>query len=189
LAVRLLAERGWKDADGDYILEKGNHRGEFSVIVMEGDNVGFRSLSILQEQLRQAGVKINITVAPFDVYAQRIFQKRDVDGSFIFFVASNLQDNNAGFWHSNQIAGGFNFTSYADPDVDRTLDAMRFALQPAERRQARLDFQKALHADPPGIFLFWRRMPIAVHKRFRGIPEKKMEMRDLINVWESPEAR
>jgi len=27
-------------------------------------------------------------------------------------------------------------------------------------------------------------MPIAIHKRFRGVPEKRMEsLRDLVNVW------
>jgi peptide/nickel transport system substrate-binding protein len=186
LAVRMLKERGWRDRDGDFVLDKDGKRFEFGVVVMEGDDVGTKALTILQEQWRKIGVRLKIDVAPFDVYAKRVFQDRDFDGVFIFFVSSHLRDNNFGLWHSTQIEGGFNASSYGDPEVDRALEAARRSADPAARRRAFFDFQKAVHENPPGVFLFWRRMPIAVHERFRGIPEKRMEMRDLVRVWESP---
>lgn len=185
LAVQMLKQQGWQDRDGDFVLDKAGKKFEFGVVVMEGDDVGTKALTIMQEQWRKIGVRLKIEVVPFDVYAKRVFQTRDFDGVFIFFVSSHLRDNNFGLWHSSQIDGGFNYSSYADPEVDRALEAARRSVDPAGRKKAFSDFQKAVHDNPPGVFLFWRRMPVALHERFRGIPEKRMEMRDLVHVWKS----
>jgi len=187
IAVQLLKKQGWEDRDGDFILDRNGKKFEFKVVVMEGDDVGTKALTIIQEQLRKIGVRMGLEVVPFDVYAKRVFQLRDFDGVFVFYVSSHLQDNNFSLWHSKEIENGFNYSSYSNSEVDRYLESARFLSEDAARRRAFYDFQQAIHDNPPGVFLFWRRMPIAVHERFHGFPEKRMEMRDLVKVWADPQ--
>lgn len=186
-SVELLKSQGWEDHDGDFVLDRSGQKFEFKVVVMEGDDVGAKTLTIMQEQLRKIGIRMSVDVLPFDKYAERVLHKRAVDGSFAFYVAPHLQDNNISLWHSSQIATGFNYASYSDPEVDRTLEEARRSFDEEKRNNAFFQFQQAIHDNPPGVFLFWRRMPIAVHERFHGFPEKRMEMRDLVKVWADPQ--
>lgn len=184
LAVQLLQKQGWRPHKVDYLLEKAGRKFEFSVFTMEGHDLNLKTLQIIQEQFREIGIKMNIEPLAFDEYVERIFRKRIFESNFVYLIFHRLQDNNFSFWHSSQIESGLNFSSYSNPKVDALLEEARLSLDPEKRRKALMEFQQLLHDDPPGIFLFWRDMPIAIHKRFRGVPEKRMEsLRDLVNVW------
>ena len=184
LAAQLLEKQGWRPRKGDYLLEKAGRKFEFSAFTMEGHDLNLKTLQIIQEQFREIGIKMNIEPLAFDEYVERIFRKRIFESNFIYLVFHPFYDNNFSFWHSSQIMDGLNFSSYSNPKVDTLLEEARLSLDPEKRRKALMEFQQVLHDDPPGIFLFWRDMPIAIHKRFRGVPEKRMEsLRDLVNVW------
>ena len=184
LAHRILEEKGWRIDAVDQILKKGKKRFEFSALTMEGDDLNIKALWIIQEQLRKIGVKMNVQTVPFDEYVERVMRKKDFEGTFIYLILRPYYNSNFILWHSSQIEKGINFSSYSNPKVDSSLEKARLSPGLEDRRSAWLEFQQALHDDPPGIFLFWRDMPIAINKRFRGIPEHRMEsLRDLVDVW------
>jgi peptide/nickel transport system substrate-binding protein len=78
------------------------------------------------------------------------------------------------YWHSSEIGAGFNVFSYSNPLADEALDRVRFRPEGEERRQGYFDLQKVFREDPPAVFLFWRYLPFAIHKRFRGVLESNM---------------
>lgn len=183
-ALRLLQESGWKDRNHDFILDREGRKFEFTALTVEGEELTSKILKIIQQQLSEIGVRMNIKELPFDEYVRTVIRERSFDANLLNLVVRSLYDSNFTSWHSSQIKEGLNFSSYSNPEVDRLLDEVRFNLDPSRRLSAFLEFQKVLHDDPPGIFLFWREMPIAVHRRFQGVPERRMEsLRDLVHVW------
>ncbi len=182
--AKMLAKSGWKTHNKDHILRKNNRYFEFTAYAMEGHSMEERILLNVQEQLLLLGIKMNITVLPFDQYIKKIFREQHFDANLIFFVFRDFYGNNSNIWDSQQIKKGINYLSYANPEIDRLLKTIRLARSKPDQIAALKEFQRIIHDDPPGIFLFWRNMPIAVHKRFRGIPTEQMKsLRDLVHVW------
>ncbi|MFO1519496.1 MAG: ABC transporter substrate-binding protein [bacterium] len=183
-AVQMLKEAGWEKREGGYLLTRAGKEFKFTITMMKGDEVGEVSLRLIQEELLEVGVKVSVSILPFDEYVSQVFRKRNFDAVWVNTVLNPLLGNDFSFWHSSQIESGLNFASYRNSSVDRSLEEGRFSSASESRKAATEALQKALAEDPPGIHLFLRKMPIAVQSRFQGIPEQRMEsFRDLIKVW------
>jgi len=184
LALKLLQADGWQIDPSDYILRKAGRKFEFTALTLEGHDSNTRTLQMMQEQLRQIGIQMDIKTLHFEEYVDLIFRQRKFQANLVYQIYRPFSDNDNSFWHSSQVEEGLNYSFYRNAVVDGYLDKMRFLWEPHQREDAYLGFQTAMHDDPPAIFLFWRRMPIAIRKRFRGVPETRMEsLRDLVNVW------
>lgn len=184
-ALELLKKDGWIMDKNKSLLMKDRKPFVFTALGFEGEVVSETALRMIQHQLREIGVRMNLRILPFHEWARKCFRQRDFDASMLMAVFRPLTDNNFNFWHSSQKEAGLNFSSYTNLRIDRWLEEARLSPDETNRARAFREFQKELHEDPPGIFLFWKDIPIAIHKRFRGIPEQNMEsLTDLVHVWE-----
>ena len=168
-ALNILKEAGWEDHDGDRFLDKGGRPLEFSLYIVQGDRMMEQTGLLLQEQLLNLGIKAKIQSIPYDIFAEKYYFAKNFEACLTYLATREDPNFNYKFYHSSQIAGGMNFFSYRNPEVDRLLDQARQEPDQAKRKQLYSRFQQILQQDPPGIFLFWREMLTAVHRRFRGI--------------------
>ncbi len=183
-AVEILAQQGWKDADGDHILEKKGKKFQFKAYAFEGETVAQSVLRTVQKQLLDVGIRMDIHVISFQDYILKIFKEHDFEANIVCNVMRSIYDNDFLFWHSSQIKSGLNFSNYRNSKVDRLLEEMRTERHETERHKLFLDFQDELGVDPPGIFLFWRKMPIAINARFKGFPTSKVQsLRDFTQMY------
>lgn len=117
-ARRLLAEAGWREADGDGILRKGGVRLTLKGILMswgELPSVG----TILQAQWRQAGIDLQLETM---AYPAALEAGRAGQHHLMPFVISGTDPSLlATFFHSRNL-GGFNFAGVNDPEIDGWLD-------------------------------------------------------------------
>jgi peptide/nickel transport system substrate-binding protein len=79
-----------------------------------------------------------------------------------------------GPFHSSQALanGGSNYGTYSNPDVDKALDKGRGTSDPAERKAAYADFQRALAEDPPFVWIAYLHTSNAVPAALKG-PERR----------------
>jgi len=72
-AKKLLADAGWKDTDGDGIVEKNGLRAEFNCIYPSGDSVRQAVAMAAAEQVSEIGIKINVEGISWDEIMRRMY--------------------------------------------------------------------------------------------------------------------
>jgi len=184
-ALELLHNAGWKDTNGNNILDRDGREFQFVLLTAEGDDVARGCALQMQQQLLDIGIRMTIKPMPFSVIYQYSLSTKKFD-AVLLYIISDDPDKNYAWWHSSQINGGFNVFSYKNEKVDDLLDRGRITLDREERKKIYHRFQREIHDDPPGIFLFWRDYLIGIHKRFRGVRLSPAGILSNIHEWYVP---
>jgi len=184
-ALKLLEKAGWRDTNEDHILDKDGKEFEFVLLIVEGDDIFRKCALLVQQQLLEIGIRMKIKPLSFSVMYEKFLSTKEFD-AFLLPIVSNDPDTNYAWWHSSQINGGFNVFSYKNEKVDELLDKGRITLDREEREKIYHRFQREIHDDPPGVFLFWRDDLIGIHKRFRGVRLSPAGILSNINEWYVP---
>jgi peptide/nickel transport system substrate-binding protein len=130
---------------------------------------------VLQSQWREAGVEIRIRNEPARVFFGETVTKRRFTGMAMFAWLSAPESVPRLTLHSAHITragnnwSGQNYTAYANPEVDRLLDAIETELDREKRRALWAQLQKTYAGDLPVIPLFFRADPFIVPKWLTGV--------------------
>lgn len=184
-ALALLQKDKWQDLNKDYILEKNGKNLQFEIVGIDVDNSSTEVLQNLQEQLREIGMKVSVSLLPYEDFVEKKLRTQSFDIALFFSnYRPYFEKRTFASWHSSQISKGLNFGSYHNKEVDSILEKLPTVYDEAELKKLQKRLLELLEQDPPGVFLFWRPISIAVHKRFRGVPEKDMSsFGDIKNFW------
>ncbi len=184
-ALKLLNSEGWEDSDGNNILDRNSREFEFTLLIVKGDDVSWKSALLIQQQLLDMGISMRVNPLSFPTYENSLLKKK-FDATLLSIISDD-PDRNHAWWHSSQIDHGFNVFSYRNKRVDELLERGRTTLNKEERKEIYHQFQREFYEDPPGIFLFWRDYLIGLHKRFRGVKVNPTRILSNINEWYVPE--
>lgn len=154
-ARNLLIEAGWVDTDNDGIREKDGEKLELGWYCIHNEIIG----EIVSEQLKEIGIKINVRLVPGPVQLEAA-QQRTFD-----FMYERERGPDIGylrlFWHSdNAVSGGWSWTGFTDPVLDKWLDVLRTSTDEAERFAAsgeaqRIILENALQVPTVAQPIFW----------------------------------
>jgi peptide/nickel transport system substrate-binding protein len=168
-ASRLLSDLGWKDTNGDWILDKNGKPLRFTVLTYEGDKFEEATAKRLQWQLLQVGVRMDVEV----LSVRDFVEKRLPQGAFMaalcpFNVYYDPDLSATRFWSSPSI-GGWNVTSYSNSQVDRLVDEGRSTSDFEKRKKTYQKIFAILADDSPAAFLYFRNKYTAATSRLKGI--------------------
>lgn len=183
-ALELLRSEGWRDTDGNHILDRKGKKFEFVLLILEGDDVSRKSALHIQQQLMDVGIGMKIQPSSFSEYEDSLLTRK-FDAALLSIISDD-PDKNSLWWHSSQIDRGLNVFSYRNKKVDKLLDKGRATLDREKRKGIYHQFQREIYDDPPGIFLFWRESLIGLHKRFKGVKLKPAGILNNITEWYVP---
>jgi len=171
-AMELLAQAGWKDTDGDGILDKvidGRRipfRFEFKS--PSGASTGKSVVLVLQDELKRHGIVATIREIDWTIFLDDVKNHR-FDVVVMAWGMSASEPDEYQVWHSSQAANkGSNHISYKNGRVDKILEDYRREFDPKKRIELYKEFQKILNQEQPYTFLFARKFVSAVQRRFRG---------------------
>jgi len=168
-ATALLRKAGWKDSNGDGILDSiiDGKRTDLTIefLLNQGNILREHIALIFQNGCEQAGVKIKLTALDANVVLQRmaahefemyyqvwVFEQAPTDYNQIFSTAA---------WH-----GGSNYTYFGNAETDALIAAMNKTVDEDARTPMLKQLQEILHHEVPFIFLWTQQQRIAIHKRF-----------------------
>ena len=173
-AKSFLAEAGWKDTDGDNILDKkiNGEKTPFKLIYnynsgnQHRENVGL----LLQKWFKEVGIRIEILPLDWSVYLDEL-KKQKVQiwyGSWIH----DPRDNDLSYiWHTESRNGGSNYTAFGNAESDKLIEQINMELDPAKRSELYKQWQVLLHNEAPYIFLYTQPYRNIIHNRFENLHE------------------
>lgn len=166
-ALALLAEAGWEDHDDDGILDKDGHPFAFTILTNQGNTQRIKTAIIIQERLRQLGIQVKVRTVEWAAFIKEFLDKGRFD-AIVMGWSSAADPDLSQVWHS-EANPQLNFMRYANPEVDRLLEAGASTLDQAERKRIYWKVQEILHEDQPYTFLYVPTSLPIVHRRVQGI--------------------
>ncbi len=150
----LLDEAGWRDRDGDGVLE--NDKGEpfvFEFTRAGGGEIAERIANFVKDAYSKVGIRVEVKVIDWSVM-QEIQKARDFDALIMGWSATAPESDPKQIFHSESIKeGGDNFAQWNSPRADELIDKIRTTIDYDERMKAWHEFEATLHAEQPYTFV------------------------------------
>lgn len=181
-AQQLLDEAGWRDANGDGVREKDGKPLSFTILSAD-DPLRKSVVEVLQNQLKQIGVKAEVKVSEFQTMLAA-HKERDYDAVFTNWVLDNFQVAGSPFslFHSSQaeIPLSTNRAGVRSAALDALIERGATATDPAAQRAVWQEFTQVLQREQPVTFMFWLKEVAAVRNEVQGVEmDPRGELRTL----------
>ena len=184
-AARLLDERGWRDANGDGVREKGGTRLAFRLMVPTTSGVRRQYARLVQEQLRGIGAQVELDELEGPVFGQRAGSGR-FDALLGIWDVEPTPTGIADLWTRAGI-GGPNWVRYANPQFDQLV--ARAAAGGGTPAQVHDLWRQALdlfNADAPAVMLFATTSVAAIDARVADVSIRPDSYWALVRTWRIP---
>ncbi|MEP6915439.1 MAG: ABC transporter substrate-binding protein, partial [Acidobacteriota bacterium] len=170
-ARALFASAGLTDRNGDGMLEDvSGTPARFSIITQRGHTLRERTVAVLQEQLRQAGIAVDVVALDTKSIVQR-WTAGDYDSIFYGVQASStdpalsphfwLSSGNFHFWNPRQAAPSTGW----EGRMDGLFREQAVAAGLPERQRLVTEMQRLFVEELPGIYFVAPAVTIAVSER------------------------
>lgn len=154
-ALKLLRENGWKDTDGDGILDKvlNGQKTQLSFTILAPSEDYTKYVTIYREDAKKMGVEINIKNIEWNSLVKLIDEKK-FDGIQMAWGGGNVDIDLKQIWHTSSIDGGSNFISYSNSEVDRLIDLSRKTFEKSKRLPILQKASEIIASEDPYLFMF-----------------------------------
>ena len=160
-----LDSLGWKDTNGDGLRDHNGAALEFTLEVPASSRARVRMAVLIQEQLRQIGVKMNIDQLDFPAFVAKE-NSRSFDAVFGGWHVEASPGSIRQTWGTAGAAkGGTNYGSYSNPAFDAEVDSALSAQTPSGRRAHFTSAYRIINEDAPAIWLAEPKRIMAVNRR------------------------
>lgn len=184
-ARSLLAGLGWRDVDGDGILDRDGVPLSFDLLLPSSSQVRRQAAVIIQDQFRRLGVEMNIVELEPNLWVTRS-SAGEFDATFGFWAGDPSPTSIQRVWTSSGI-GDANYGHYRNARFDDLVDR---ALKAGNLEDAAdLWFQALSHinSDAPAIWLMSPVLVAAVHRRFENVTIRSDQWAANLWRWYVPE--
>lgn len=165
-SARLLEKEGWRDADGDGVLEKAGRRFAFTLKIASGNPLRDVIATVVQQQLKQVKIDMKIERVERSTFWNALIERKY--DAWIAGFRLPLQLQLDVWWNSNLQRSPFNLVGFRHPRVDEILERVRSLKRQEDGAALWKEFQALVHEEQPYTFLFWINDLVAVSKRVRG---------------------
>ena len=178
-AKRLLATAGWRDSDGDGIRDREGRPLTLSLSLPATSAVRRKLALLIQEQLRQIGMRVELQQAEFPLWMERrTGGKFDID-----FAGTSQDPSPTGLTQGWTCKGGTNVAKYCNPLVDSLLETAIRGRAKGNPNQPWIAALRQIEADAPATFLYAPFFVYAVNRRFRNVTIMPGSSWQLVREW------
>ncbi|MDD3118732.1 MAG: peptide-binding protein [Victivallales bacterium] len=163
-----LAALGWKDSDGDGILDKDGKKFSFTMLQVTSSTLQQKMLAIIKEDFAGAGIEMNLQSVEWSVYVQRLEQK-SFDACTLMWALS-FESDPYQLWHSSQAdeSGSSNHIGFKNREADKLIEEIRTTFELSRRIELCHRFHRLLHEEQPYTFLFSGDALVAMDRKFQN---------------------
>lgn len=188
-AKQLLAEAGWKDSNGDGILDKtiDGKRMDFSFTFLLNTNpVRQQTCLVIVDALKKAGIQAGIQLLEWSVYLDKV-KKHEFDATYGAWALGVVPMDPYQLYHSSQSKGeGSNYVSYNSPVSDGLIEAYRNEVDENKRIEIIKKWQQVVYDDQVYTFLWTPLSRYVFNDRYRNTRFYAKRNSPLLNEWWVP---
>lgn len=170
-ARQILDSLGWRDANGDGVRERNGRPLRFSLLAPNSSKARVQLATVLQEQLRQAGVQVDVEKLDFPVLIERE-RKRAFDAAMGQWNTQPSPGSVRGSWGTggSRSTSGTNYSSYENPVFDANVDSALASFDQSARRAYFTKAYETIIDDAPAIWLAELTPTVGYHSRLQLAP-------------------
>jgi peptide/nickel transport system substrate-binding protein len=167
-ARALLAEAGWKDTNGDGVLDKGGKPFEFELKVGSPRRFYTQVAAQLGDAAKKVGIRMTLRQLEWATFIQD-YQERRFDSAVLYESFSDPWIDSYESFHSSQdVPNGGNAAGWHNPAADTLLEGMRTEFDNAARDKMYQEFCRVFIEDQPVTLLAHGRVGVLQNGRFEG---------------------
>lgn len=177
-AMKLLKEDGWKDTDGDNILDKiiGGEKIKlsFKMNYMPEASPSQEIVLMIKAEAYKTGIEVVPNPMDFSIFYEKAFT-HDFDAIMGSWTQSATYEDPTQLFHTSQWANfGANFCGFGNATTDSLIADVNAQLDEKKYKKKVALLQEKIADELPYIFLFTPKARVAIHKRFKAeiYPEK-----------------
>ncbi len=156
-AKQLLADAGWKDSNGDGILDKmiDGKSTDFKFTFLSNNNpVRKQILLIVIDALKKVGISAELQDLEWTVYLDKT-KKHEFDATYAAWQLNVTPEDPFQIWHSSQAQGeGSNIESFINKESDDLIEAFRNEFDDSKRIEIIKKWQQLIYDEQPYTFLW-----------------------------------
>jgi peptide/nickel transport system substrate-binding protein len=170
-ARQILDSLGWRVAGRDGMRSRKGRPLQFTLSVPNTSKVRIQMAVLIQEQLRQAGVKVDVEQLDFPVLVEKE-RKRTFDAAMGQWNTQPSPGSVRGSWGTagSRASSGTNYGSYENPIFDAYVDSALASFDPAVRKSHFTKAYETIIADAPAIWLAEPRPAVGYNARLHLAP-------------------
>ncbi|MBA3340247.1 MAG: peptide ABC transporter substrate-binding protein [Gemmatimonadaceae bacterium] len=189
-ARRILDSLGWKKAKGGGVRERNGRPLQFTLSVPSSSKARINMAVLVQDQLKQVGVKLVIDRLEFAAFIDRE-TRRDFDAVFGGWHAEASPGGIRQTWGSagSRAGGGSNYGSYENPVFDAQVDSALNSTTAAARRRWFTAAYRTIIDDAPAIWMAEPHRVMALHRRIDAVRMRPDAWWAHVGEWSIPRSR
>lgn len=169
LARQLLERAGWKDTNGDGIVDRliDGERRELSFQLLSYPTSTSEAVTlVIAESARRVGIDVEVVTREPRALLSSL-DAGDFTASFYGLGFEPTPDDFAQLWSSTSVPpAGTNRGNFQNAEADRLITKIATTTTPAERAALYRRFQEIVYANQPMIFLYSPYDRVVISKRF-----------------------
>jgi peptide/nickel transport system substrate-binding protein len=167
-ARQILDSLGWRVTGSEGIRSRNGRPLEFTLSVPSSSKVRVQMAVLIQEQLRQAGVKVDVEQIEFPVLMEKE-RKRAFDAAIGQWNTQPSPGAVLGSWGigGSRAASGNNYGSYENPVFDAYVDSALASFDPTTRKAYFTKAYETIIQDAPAIWLAEPIQTVGYHSRLQ----------------------
>jgi peptide/nickel transport system substrate-binding protein len=167
-AKRLLTNAGWLDSNHDGILDKDGKNFKIELMIIAGTAVTAQFAQMVQAETRKIGLDVQLVTLEFPAAIERILAGNYEAAYLGFDLDADPDPYN--ILHSSQIpTRGQNFARYANPEVDRLIEAARAEMDRGKRKDMYWRIHEIVADDQPYTWTIQVSSKWGINKRVHGV--------------------
>ncbi len=169
-ARALLARAGWRDTDGDGILDRNGVPFRFRLLASQANATFPDLVQMIQAQLKKVGVDVQPELLEWQTVLSR-HRARDFQAVLTNWVLDNFRVDPRPLFSTRaaNTPGSANRSSYSNPVADSLMDVGTRTTDSAVARRTWAAFERILRRDQPFTFLFWNDELAGVSRDLEGV--------------------
>jgi len=189
-AMTLLAEAGWRDRNGDGILDNVIDgtlvNFEFSLSFNAGNETRENIAILYAAELRKYGIVCHVQKLEWSVFLRQL-STHQFDAYIGAWVNDNIPSDPYQLWHSSQADNrGSNYVGFRNRRADELIERNRVEFDEAKRRELMREFQRIVHEEAPYTFLWTPQILTAFNRRIANVHFYSVRPPYLLQQWFIP---